>query len=153
MYLSINICCFRLSSMCKHIAALLFTVVDRVAAGGNTQGHVQAENRHGTSQKTKISTSAFLTEIQTPKAGPSMSMSEGRLLRDNFDPRREAFRRKRSLGDYDLDALAEVSNWQASVLLYAAGFRSEEVVSEGWYTNYSNQRTLTETAILCNKAR
>ena len=114
---------FSLSGMCKHVAALLYRVADCVAEG---------QNRACTSRKQvwhqpalKINKAAFLSDISTPKASPSMTVNE-KARRDQFDPRRNNQRRQRCLGDYNLDKLAEISNGKACALLYTAAFREED---------------------------
>ena len=49
--------------------------------------------------------------------------------RDEFDPRCREHQKKRSLGDYNLDALAEVSGGKAAALLYAGMYRDEEAIN------------------------
>ena len=114
-------CIAGLSGMCKHVAALLYTVSDIVGKGLNKACTSQLQTWH---QPAKVCRSGFMHEIQTPKASPSMDLTAQRPRRDNFDPRPLELRQTVTLGDLDLDGLADITNGRAAILRYAAPFRN-----------------------------
>ena len=116
--------------MCKHVAALLYTVADSVAKGENKACTSRIQSWHQPS--TKLQKTAYLVDIATPKASPSMVQPAKKLCsrRDQFDPRCSEHQRKRSLGEYNLDRLADISNGKAAALLYASMVRDEQPVSQ-----------------------
>lgn len=112
---------FRVSGMCKHIAALLYFVANEVSKGKNLACTSTKQVWHQPTQK-KLKTSAMLSNIKTPKASNRVCPEE-KPKRHNFDPRPIHLRQKKSLADFDLDELSEISNGKAAVLLYSDNFR------------------------------
>ena len=117
---------FRLSGICKHVAALLYTVSDMVEEGLNTPGTSRQQTWHQPSST--VTKSAFVVDISTPKASPSMEVVR-KPRRDEFDPRPKHLQRVRTLDTYDLDELAEISNGKAAVLMYAGLARKQDTKS------------------------
>ena len=118
---------FRLSGMCKHVAALLYKVADCVELGMNRACTSRLQTWHQPSKTLKKS--AFMEDIKTPKAKPDMSVKV-KKRRDLYDPRTAEHQRIKSLGDYNLDTLSTVTNGSAAVLLYASNFRHEQPLTQ-----------------------
>ena len=104
----------------------MYVVADAVECGENVPSTSSKQTWHQPSKK--LRTSAFVEDIKTPKASSKMNVAH-RSRRDNFDPRPTDMRKKRTLSDYDLDSLADITNGQAAALLYASNFREEQSIS------------------------
>lgn len=108
--------------MCKHVAALLYHTAHEVAEGRNQACTSVPQKWH---KPTSLETSAFVSNIKTPKASSRVAVKEAsRSRRDDFDPRPMNIRRPGTLADFDLDRLASISKGKAAVLLYSQQFRS-----------------------------
>ena len=104
---------FRLSGICKHVAALMYVVMGKGEPASCTS--VLQKWHHPTS---KITGSAFLRDVVTIKPSPTTTLEavKRKRGRDEFDPRLPSLQKKKTLADYDLDSLAEVSNGKAAIL-------------------------------------
>ena len=121
MLIFLRVICCRLSGICKHVAALLYRISDIAHDGLNKPGTSRQQTWH---QPSKLSKSAFVRDICTPKASPSMSV-ERKPRRDEYDPRPKELQLERTLDSFDLDELAEISNGTSALLLYAAPYRNQ----------------------------
>lgn len=113
----------RVSGMCKHVAALLYHVVDQVRQGRNQACTSLLQKWH---KPASLKTSGFLSDVITPKASNRVC-PEMKARRDEFDPRPVSCRTVRTLADFDLNSLDALSQGCSAVLLYANKFRDPSV--------------------------
>ena len=111
-----GIICFRLTGVCKHVAALLYHVENCVSQGLNKACTSVQQKWH--KPRKHLNTSAFLSDVKTPKTSNRRPRTE-RSKRDILDPRPPHLRKKKSLMDFNMTALSNITNGKAAALLYA----------------------------------
>ncbi|KAJ8048649.1 hypothetical protein HOLleu_01047 [Holothuria leucospilota] len=116
-------CIVGVQSGCKHIAALLFAVVEAVERGENRSCTSSKatwaipSNKSLNSCKPVVAEEINVLKIKA-NADKQILHNPNSFYRSKFDPRSHANRQNQSLENFDLDRLAEISNGDCGMLLY-----------------------------------
>ncbi|XP_072175926.1 uncharacterized protein [Diadema setosum] len=125
-------CCIGVQATCKHIAALLFAVVEAVEEGRNSSCTSQPKTwglPAKKSTKEALHQPQFAENIKVVSVKPDVLYQEStssRGYRSSFDPRLQHHRNKRTMEDFNLEWLASITNGNCGLLAYSKRNSSEQ---------------------------
>lgn len=122
------------------MAALLYAISAEVAFGQNKNCTEKLQHWHRPAKKT-LETSALVSDIKTPTT--SRVFPELRHRRDNFDPRPHEARTVKSLADFNLAKLSQISRGKAAVLLYSDRSPSQSSCAAPNLANVETEQEVT----------
>ncbi|XP_038075987.1 uncharacterized protein LOC119743813 [Patiria miniata] len=115
-------CCVGIQATCKHIAGLLFAVVESVEEGRNASCTSQRQAWGRAPKKGEVVHDAEFAKnisIIGVKADVTQQLPESnRMYRSEFDPRTAAYRVHKPVSSFNLDALASITNGNCGLLMY-----------------------------------
>ena len=106
---------------CKHVMALLHLIVREVEQGCNVACTSKPQQWHKPKSKGKIHEPEFIKNLVVHQAKGQFHTTPndfGKSNRSSHDPRSYAYRKERTLNDFDLDKLKRITNGNCAVLLY-----------------------------------
>ena len=113
---------YRIQSTCKHIAALLFAVVEAVEQGKNAASTSQKQVWGKPPKRGEcIHEPKFVKDIKIVGIKEDVVeqlATSSRIYRSDFDPRINSHRVKKELNSFDLDLLASITNGDCGLLAH-----------------------------------